>query len=456
MAIASVGTLGTGTSSTSNSSWTMTTATNTLAAGDHGILTIISDNISTVDGNTNDHLTASCTSGVWTKLGEYTNTVGGAAGDGVCTSVWRCLATGTIGTGVTVTMTTSANVTQKCCSFWKFTVANGNVLQLDEGITNPVNNGTDASNGYGSVSFSGLASASRLYYRGLGKESNTTTAITVSASFSAITATRSTTGSGAVCFRGEFRINTSTGETSNPTLAIAADTAAVFVALSEGPLRIVPTDSLNVKMATDEGASLLVSADVQEATTRVSATDAPLATALVSAQESNLAVTQAEQSNPFATVTERESNRLVVTESMTGVGTGSAADTAMVTVSDAPTILASLAVAESAGLTAIDNRDIIALASAVDAVRVAITEANAVVASLAPTDALALIAAETSVILTLLAASETWLVRLSEVGESAVAGGSVTDVYSVESVRGVVAELTSLLAIVSAADGEWR
>lgn len=39
--------------------------------------------------------------------------------------------------------------------------------------------------------------------------------------------------SGLVAASGEFRLNTSTGETSNPTLAITGDTAGIFVAIDE-------------------------------------------------------------------------------------------------------------------------------------------------------------------------------------------------------------------------------
>src|SRR5690242_20347490 len=107
MAIASVGTLGTGASSTSNSSWTMATATNTLASGDEGLLIQVTDNIATADGATNTHTSVSGGTGNWTKLGEYTNSPTGVAGDGICVSIWRLKATGAVGTGTTITMNLS-------------------------------------------------------------------------------------------------------------------------------------------------------------------------------------------------------------------------------------------------------------------------------------------------------------------------------------------------------------
>src|SRR5215203_6102342 len=104
MAIASVGTLGTGASSTSTSSFTFTTATNTLAAGDFALLIVVSDNIATVDGASSNHTIPSGGTGTWSKLGEYTNTVGGAAGDGCTTSLWLFEASGTVNTGTTITV----------------------------------------------------------------------------------------------------------------------------------------------------------------------------------------------------------------------------------------------------------------------------------------------------------------------------------------------------------------
>ena len=231
MTIASVGTLGTGAHSTSASSFTFATATNTLAAGDVGLLVVVADNLSTADGNNNEHTSVSGGAIEWTKLSEHTN-ANGAAAAGVTVSVWRAHATGTVNTGTTITIDLSGAVVDKTCSFWKFTVAAGTTLAQQSGAS-IVTNATDGANGFGSSAYSGLASAHRLYFRGLAKEANSTTQITPSTSFTAITARRSRNSAAAVLVRGEFRINTSTGETSNPTLAVVGDTAGIFLALVE-------------------------------------------------------------------------------------------------------------------------------------------------------------------------------------------------------------------------------
>jgi hypothetical protein len=241
MTIASGGTLGTGANSTSNSSYTFNTATNTLAAGNFGILISVSDNTGTSDGDNNEHTTVTGATGTWTQLGEYTNAEG-SAGAGVTTSVWLFEATGTVNTGTTITLNFASNRTDKCCAFWKFTKAAGHeIIKDSQPASNPITSEVSATNGFGSSAFSALTSKPRLYLRGVGKEANSTTALTVSGSFVDITGTRSRNNAAAVLVRGEFRINTSTGETSNPTLAVSGDTAGLFLALLENPVAVAVT-----------------------------------------------------------------------------------------------------------------------------------------------------------------------------------------------------------------------
>jgi hypothetical protein len=234
VAIASVGTLGTGVSSTSSTSFTLTTATNSLASGDFGLLVICTDNVSTTTGaNVKDHTSVTGGTGKWRKLAEYTNARGAAAG-GVTVSVWLFEPTATLNTGSTITMNLVSAAVDKCASFWKFTKAAGTRIMVDtEPSANAVGNSVNAANDFGSAAFSGLSSASRLYFRGLGKEANTVTALTASSGFSQITNTRSQNGTNAVAVWGEFIIDTSTGETSNPTLGVSGDAAGVFLALKE-------------------------------------------------------------------------------------------------------------------------------------------------------------------------------------------------------------------------------
>lgn len=243
--------MGTGAASTpSAGTLAMTTATTILAVGNIGILVGISDNTSTVDGD-NGEVTgvADSVGNRWVKLGEYTNSPTGAGADGVTCSVWMTQCTIQLGTGGTITITYGSNRVDRCCSAWAFTIGAGKVLV---GAAPKVTSEVNGAVGYGSSAFSGLVSLARLYFRGLGKEINSTTDITPSTSFTAITLTRSRNNASAVIVRGEFRINTSTGETSNPTEADSGDTAGLFFALDERtPADFLPDYPVTIDEATE-------------------------------------------------------------------------------------------------------------------------------------------------------------------------------------------------------------
>lgn len=87
MAIASVGNLGTGASSTSNSTLGFTTSAQ-LDAGNYGILVISSDNTSTTDGDNSEVTGVTVGGNAMTKIAEYVNGSAGA-GAGVLVSVWK-------------------------------------------------------------------------------------------------------------------------------------------------------------------------------------------------------------------------------------------------------------------------------------------------------------------------------------------------------------------------------
>ena len=241
MAITSVGTLGTGISSTSSSNFTFTT-TSQIEANNEAILVVVTDNIVTTDTNSNTHTSVTIGAANMIKLGEYTNG-NGSAGTGVTTSIWRYRPSSSVGSGTTVTMNLSGSVTDKTSSMWEFTSTNPLMLDATP-ASNPIYNVNDVATSWGSVSFSGLSSTLRLYFRGLGREANTTTALTTSSNFTTITPQRSRNNASAVMVRGEFRINTSTGETSNPSVGTSGDNAAVFVALVE---RVTTTKTLTGK-----------------------------------------------------------------------------------------------------------------------------------------------------------------------------------------------------------------
>jgi hypothetical protein len=232
VAIASVGSWGIGSSGASGTTLLLAGTLSTIEAGNVAMVLIAADNTGTTDA---DHsqvssIADSVGGNTWTKIEEYTNGQG-SAGTGVTVSLWQSRLTNAITSTDDITVTFGGAITDKCGEVWEFTVGGA----LTEAAA-AVPNATDGSNGFGSVQFSGLASASRLYLRALAKEVNpAATAFTASAGFTAMPGTRSRNNAAAVCIRGEFIIATSTGQTSNPTFAIAGDTAGVFVALTDVP-----------------------------------------------------------------------------------------------------------------------------------------------------------------------------------------------------------------------------
>lgn len=232
MAIGSVATLGNASIATSASSTNLSIAA-AIEAGNVALMGVVCDNTATTDGTSHNEVlsvTDTSASVVWTKLGEQTNGEGSAAA-GVTTAVfYRPKQGSTLASSSNVLITFANSVADAVIRAWEFT--SDADLEL---ATAMVGNVTDASNGFGSASISGLASQEYLYFRALGKEANVASSslITPSTGFTDFGAGRSQNAATAVLIRGEFRINTSTGETSDPTFAFAGDTAAVFVALRE-------------------------------------------------------------------------------------------------------------------------------------------------------------------------------------------------------------------------------
>lgn len=231
MAIAEVGSLGTGAEgNSSDTSFTLTTTAD-LNAGNEGILVIVSDNAAEATGETNHHTSVTDSgSNTWEKLAEYTYSAASAAGDGLCTSFWRVRPGSTLSSGATVTMNQSANCAEKCASLHEFTATNP--LQYVTGSKQNSSQASPATNPE-SLAISGLTSKEYLFFRSVGKEINSTTALTPTTNYTAIAGTRSRNNAAAVIVRGEFRILTGTGSTSAPTLNVISDTVGIFLALEE-------------------------------------------------------------------------------------------------------------------------------------------------------------------------------------------------------------------------------
>lgn len=249
-------------SAASSSSWTLAT-TATLDPGEVGVLRIALDNITATDGDNNEVTSVAGGDGTWEKLGEYTNSQGAGAA-GVTVATWLFTPSSSNASGTVITITLASSRTQKIAALEKWNVGAGSSLRQTTGAA-PVVSQVDAGGGFGSSSFSGLTDGERLYLRVLGAEMSTTASVSATAGFTALSTFRSSTSS-PISLLGEFRVNTSTGETSNPAFTPTADKAGIFFALEEysvggGGSPITGSASGNIGAITGSAsATLLISA----------------------------------------------------------------------------------------------------------------------------------------------------------------------------------------------------
>lgn len=223
-AITSIGSRGTNVAGAGNNTDIAVTPTGTIAAGRIAIIFVAKRQTNAVSGVTDTQ------NNDWTPLGEFTNATNG----NIMVSAWMSRIATQLTTSDSVTVTWGVNENDICAALWEFQVDAGNTLALTTGTTNPITSEVNGADGFGSSAFSGLSSLSRLYLRVAGKQVNSTTDITASGSFTTWALTiRSRNNSNASIARAEHRINTSTGETSNPTLAVSGNTAGLFLALEE-------------------------------------------------------------------------------------------------------------------------------------------------------------------------------------------------------------------------------
>lgn len=194
------------------------------------ILSIALDNTQTTDGQTSEVSSIDDPrSNTWTKLGEYCNGQGGAA-SGATVSVWKTKATTAYQQNDAITVNFANTITAKAGRFQCFTVGSGNDIQLAGTLQTRADDGADP----GSMSTSSLSSKEYLHFRASAREGTSTNG-TASTNFTRIVSVAGTSGGGGASNMSawaEYRINTTTGETSDPTVA-SADTASVFMALEE-------------------------------------------------------------------------------------------------------------------------------------------------------------------------------------------------------------------------------
>ncbi len=210
-------------------------AIDTSAAVDNVIVLVLAtDNLTTTDGQTNNHTSITDTKGnTWTKRSEFTNGQGAAAA-GATVSIWTTKVTTALTAGTdTLTANFSGSITAKAIHSQRFSVGAGNVVSLDAGPSDLANDAADA----GSITLSGATAKEHLWIRAQSVElsSASYTASTNYAVFGGVLSGASTSGgAGAsnIHARGEFRILNATSDSTDPT-TIAADQAGTYIALNE-------------------------------------------------------------------------------------------------------------------------------------------------------------------------------------------------------------------------------
>lgn len=230
MSFADKGTWGTSVNTANNqASTTHTSATTTAAVGDFVVLVVAVDNNATTDGDEGAVSSVTGGSNTWTKALEFTNGQG-AAQAGATVSVWYTNVTTQMNTGtvITINFTNSASRDESCSTGWVYTKATGFNGQVDVSATQ-ASDGVDV----GALDAT-TDNAHRLRVRAIGEEANDGTQMTATASWTLFTNARSANVATAMCVRGEFIINTATGASSNPTLAVTTgDSASAYIAFKE-------------------------------------------------------------------------------------------------------------------------------------------------------------------------------------------------------------------------------
>jgi hypothetical protein len=225
MAIASVGTIGTGTNAGSASSANMTTATNNVSIGNLAVLLVTKDNTGTTSGNTNEITSVSDSAGnTWTKGYEYCFTAG-AAGDGQTVAIFYTRATSALNTGGTITANFSAASTDILLSGWTYTIGAAPAV-----FGSSTGTGTTSTNP-GSLTIGSLASAQYLAVRAFGSVVDTSITSNTASYTNMTNAIMPAGPTGTIA--GEFIISTATSFTSAPTVGSSSRNASAMIILGE-------------------------------------------------------------------------------------------------------------------------------------------------------------------------------------------------------------------------------
>lgn len=210
-------------------------------AGQLLVAIVASDNEDTTDGQTSLHTALTIGGHGATKVGEYTNTVGGAANDGATVSIWYLIAPADIAAGASTAQTLNTGKDAKAIVVHVFDLGTLYSLTVD-GLSTLSNDAADP----GSLTATGSLNAIHLWVRGIAAETDSTTSLIPTSGWTALTGTQTSGGAAAsnIAVRGEIKVASGTSSgASDPTYA-AADCASLLIGLALGtsgvPTIVVP------------------------------------------------------------------------------------------------------------------------------------------------------------------------------------------------------------------------
>lgn len=233
MAFAHVGNLGTALSSANNQASLVLTTTATAAAGSLVVVLVAVDNNQTTDGDATQVASVADSAGnSYARGKEFANGQGTAQTGAEVAIFWKLLDTQLASGGtITATFTTASTADASAMTAKNFSVAVGSTVAV-EGTPGGLANDA-ASAGSLNVTTANLAC---LRVRAIAAESNSTTALTPTATWAIFAQAVSGAGTSAteMGIRGEWLISTGTGAASAPTGgAGAVDHASAYVAFRE-------------------------------------------------------------------------------------------------------------------------------------------------------------------------------------------------------------------------------
>jgi len=231
MAWGSVSVIASANNKTAGTTVVMTTALHAIPVGNVILVVTGWDNTDTTDINPTRLSVTDSNGNTYVRVREFVNGQG-ASNAGAHVGIFYAIVTTQLANGGTITVTNNTSKTARACTAWEFTLGAGSTISAVSPV-DLANDGADP----GSMTISGLSSAERLYLRGYALEADVSGgAFSPTTNFTGLNNNGTTGGGNAsnMSVGAEFRINTSTGETSDPTDQ-AADCASIFVALVEVP-----------------------------------------------------------------------------------------------------------------------------------------------------------------------------------------------------------------------------